>query len=113
MGLNCLLYRYERDLAHMAHLLGKPQDALRWDRRASARATAIQRYLWQPKEGVFADYDFMHAKASSYAFITSLYPLWSGVATREEAKSMEAKLGVFERPGGLSTSNNDSGPAMG
>ncbi len=25
--LNSLLYRYERDLAHMAHLLGKPQDA--------------------------------------------------------------------------------------
>jgi len=109
VGLNCLLYRYERDLAHMAHLLDKPQDALRWDRRANARAVAIQRYLWQPKEGVFADYDFIHGRASSYAFITSLYPLWAGVATRAEANSMEAKLSLFERPGGLSTSNFDSG----
>ncbi len=109
VGLNCLLYRYERDLAHMAHLLGKPQDALKWDRRASARGNAIQRYLWQPKKGVFADYDFIHAKASSYAFIASLYPLWSGVATREEANSIEAKLNIFERPGGLSTSDYDSG----
>ena len=47
--------------------------------------------------------------ASSYAFITSLYPLWSGVATREEANSIEAKLNIFERPGGLSTSDYDSG----
>jgi alpha,alpha-trehalase len=109
VGLNCLLYRYERDLAHMAHLLGKAQEALRWDRRANARASAIQRYLWQPKEGVFGDYDFVHAKGSGYAFITSLYPLWSGAATREEADSMETKLGVFERPGGLSTSNYNSG----
>jgi alpha,alpha-trehalase len=107
--LNSLLYRYERDLAHMAHLLGKPQDARLWDRRANARAAAIQRYLWQPKEGVFADYDFTRRRASSYAFISSLYPLWAGVATREEANSMEAKLSVFERPGGLSTSNTNTG----
>ncbi len=107
--LNSLLYRYERDLAHMAHLLGKPQDARMWDRRANARGAAIQRYLWQGKEGVFADYDFVRHKASSYAFIASLYPLWAGVATREEANLMEAKLGVFERAGGLSTSNTNTG----
>jgi alpha,alpha-trehalase len=107
--LNSLLYRYERDLAHMAHLLDKPADAQHWDRRANARANAIQRYLWRPKEGVFADWDFTHARASDYAFITSLYPLWAGVATREEANQMEAKLSLFERPGGLSTSNTNTG----
>ncbi len=107
--LNSLLDRYERDLAHMAHLLGKPQDARRWDRLANARAAAMQRYLWRPSEGVFADYDFVHAKPSDYAYISSLYPLWAGVATREQANQMEAKLNLFERPGGLSMSNHDSG----
>jgi alpha,alpha-trehalase len=107
--LNSLLYRYERDLEHLALLLGKPKDATQWDRRAQARAAAIQRYLWRPKEGVFADYDFVHARPSSYAFITSLYPLWAGFATREEAVQMAAKLNLFERPGGLSTSNTNTG----
>ena len=107
--LNSLLYRYERDMEHFAHLLGLPQDAHRWDRRASARAAAIQRYLWRPAEGVFADYDFVHAKSSGYSFITSLYPLWAGLATRDEANTMEAKLNLFERPGGLSTSNTNTG----
>ncbi len=107
--LNSLLFRYERDLAHFAHLLGLPQDAHRWDRRANARAAAMQRYLWQPKQGVFADYDFIRAKPSPYAFIASLYPLWAGVATREQANSMEAHLNLFERPGGLSTSNTNTG----
>jgi alpha,alpha-trehalase len=107
--LNSLLYRYERDLAHMAHLLGKPADAQHWDRRGNARANAIQRYLWRPKEGVFADWDFDHARASDYAFIASFYPLWAGLATREEANQVEAKLSIFERPGGLSTSNTNTG----
>jgi alpha,alpha-trehalase len=107
--LNSLLFRYERDMAHFAHLLALPQDARRWDRRANARAAAMQRYLWQPKEGVFADYDFIRRKPSNYAYITSLYPLWAGVATREQANSIEEKRGLFERPGGLSTSNTNTG----
>jgi alpha,alpha-trehalase len=107
--LNSLLYRYERDLSHLAHLLAKPADALQWDRRAKARDAAIHRYLWQAKEGVFGDYDFMRARPSSYAYISSLYPLWAGVATREEAQQIVSKLNLFERPGGLSMSNFDSG----
>jgi alpha,alpha-trehalase len=107
--LNSLLYRYERDLEHMALLLGKDQDAAHWDRRSQQRAAAIQQYLWRAKDGVFADFDFTHARTSSYAYITSLYPLWAGFATREEATKMEAQLSLFERPGGLSTSNTNSG----
>ena len=107
--LNSLLYRYERDMAHFAHLLGLPADAQRWDRRANARTAAMRRYLWQPRLGVFADYDFVRGKPSSYAFITSLYPLWAGVATREQANAIVASLSLFERPGGLSTSNTNTG----
>jgi alpha,alpha-trehalase len=73
------------------------------------RNAAIHRYLWKPKEGVFADYDFAHARSSTYAYISSLYPMWAGVATREEAKQVVAKLNLFERPGGLSMSNFNSG----
>ncbi len=107
--LNSLLYRYEKDLAHIAHLLSKPQDAAKWERAAKLRSAAMQRYLWRPKEGVFADYEFVHARPSTYAYISSLYPLWAGEATREEAKQVVAKLNLFERPGGLSMSHYDSG----
>lgn len=109
VGLNALLYRYERDLSHLAHLLGKAREAARWDRRANLRSARMQRYLWRAQEGVFADYDFVHARPSSYAYITSLYPLWAGVATRQEARQMVEHLNLFERAGGLSTSNYDSG----
>lgn len=107
--LNSLLYRYERDLQHLALLVGTPRESTQWARRAKARNIAIHRYLWRPREGVFADYDFVRHKTSDYAYISSLYPLWAGVATREEAKSVVAKLSLFERPGGLSMSNTNTG----
>ena len=107
--LNSLLYRYERDLEHIALLLGKGTEAARWGKRAQLRNAAIHRYLWKPQEGVFADYDFVKHKSSDYAYISSLYPLWAGVASREEAKKVVAKLKLFERPGGLSMSNYESG----
>jgi len=107
--LNSLLYRYERDLSHLAHILGKPDEALRWNGRAKLRNAAMQRYLWRPREGVFADYDYVHARPSSYAYISSLYPLWAGVADRDEAQQIVAKLNLFERPGGFSMSNTNTG----
>jgi alpha,alpha-trehalase len=51
----------------------------------------------------------MHSRPNEYAYISSLYPLWAGVATREEARQVVEKLNLFERPGGLSMSNTDSG----
>jgi alpha,alpha-trehalase len=107
--LNSLLYRYERDMEHFAHLLGKAEDAALWDRRAKKRDDAMQRYLWDEKDGVYQDYDFFHGRRSSYAYISSLYPLWAGVATREQAQKMVAKLDLFQRPGGMSMSDFDSG----
>ncbi len=107
--LNSLLYRYERDLQHIALLLGKGTEAARWGKKAQMRNAAIHRYLWKPQQGVFADFDFEKHKSSDYAYISSLYPLWAGVASREEAKKVVAKLNLFERPGGLSMSNTDSG----
>jgi len=107
--LNSLLFRYERDMAHFAHLLGKAEDAKAWELRAKKRNADIQRYLWQPKQGVFADYDFVKGKSSTYAYVTSFYPLWAGAATREQAAQIEAGLKTFERPGGLAMSNTASG----
>ena len=107
--LNSLLYRYERDLEHIALLLGNGTEAARWGKKAQLRNAAIHRYLWKPQQGTFADFDFVNHKSSNYAYISSLYPLWAGVASREEAKKVVEKLNLFERPGGLSMSNTNSG----
>ena len=107
--LNSLLYQYERDMERFARTLGKKADEAEWAHRAEARNAAIHRYLWVESEGQFVDYDFVKRTHSSYAYITSLYPLWAGVATQEEAKRVVAKLSLFERPGGLSMSGTNTG----
>lgn len=107
--LNSLLYRYERDMERFAEELGKSADAAMWAERAQARNAAIHKYLWRPKDGLFMDYNFVLGQSSRYLYLSSLYPLWAGLATHEEAKQLEGKLGIFERAGGLSMSDAHSG----
>src|ERR1035437_7079928 len=107
--LNSRLYRYERDLEHLALLLGDAKDAAHGERGALAWAGAIQGYLWGAKDGFFAAFDFVLGGFSSSAYTPPLYPLWAGYPTRDQGIKMEAKLNLFERPGGLSTSNTNTG----
>ena len=107
--LNSLLYKYERDMAHFAALLGRPKEAAEWERRATVRHNAINQYLWDPSTGMFYDYDFTTHQRSSYNFVTAFYPLWAGLASPQQAAAMEHHLSVFEHPGGLAMSDNDSG----
>ncbi len=98
--LNSLLYRYERDLrAYRACCWASRRTPRIGIARRKARNAAIHRYLWRGKEGVFADFDFGHARTSTYAYITSLYPLWAGVATprRGEADGSEARTSSSAR----------------
>jgi alpha,alpha-trehalase len=107
--LNSLLYKYERDMAHFATLLGHPADAAVWQRRAAARREAINKYLWNPTQGMFYDYDFTTHKQSTYNYITALYPLWAQLATSQQATALQHHLSLFERDGGIAMSDTNSG----
>jgi alpha,alpha-trehalase len=107
--LNSLLYKYERDMAHFATLLGRPAEAAEWEHRASARRDAINKYLWNPTQGIFYDYDFVTQKQSTYNYLTAFYPLWAQVATPQQATALQHHLSLFEHEGGLAMSDNGSG----
>jgi alpha,alpha-trehalase len=107
--LNSLLYKYEKDMAHFASLLSRTPEAEEWDRRASARKKAIDRYLWDASQGLYLDYNFTTGRRSSYHFIATFYPLWAGAASHKQAAVVRDHLALFERLGGLATSDYDSG----
>ncbi len=109
VDLNSLLYRYERDLQAMATQLHKPAEAQRWAQAAVARRAAIDKYLWQPAQGMYMDYDFVTGKPSDYHFVSTYYPLWAGVASKAQAAALRDHLGIFEKMGGLQMSDRDSG----
>lgn len=107
--LNSLLYKTELDLAEISNLLGKKSEAKQWKQKAEQRHASIDKYLWDAKAGLFCDYNFQTRTRSSYDFVTTFYPLWVGLATKEQAKAVAAKISLFEQPGGLATSRNNSG----
>jgi alpha,alpha-trehalase len=107
--LNSLLYKYERDMAHFATLLGHADEAAEWNSRAAARKTAINKFLWNEKTGMFYDYDFVNHRLSNYNYITAFYPLWASLATPSQAAALRLHLPIIERAGGIAMSDLDSG----
>ena len=107
--LNSLLYKTEQDLAQMSEILGDKESAGKWRKQAADRREAIQNYLWDAKRGLFFDYDFEKQVQSSYEYVTTFVPMWAGVATPEQARAIMKNLSVFERPGGLVMSTQETG----
>lgn len=109
VGLNCLLYRMEMDAAAICTLLDQSQKASLWSGRAQQRAAAINHLMWNDQSGLYFDYNFEHRRQSRVRFITTFYPLWAGIATPEQAARVAANLPIFERDGGLQTSDRITG----
>ncbi|MHB1813422.1 MAG: trehalase family glycosidase [Steroidobacteraceae bacterium] len=109
VGLNSLLYRYALDLRAFARRLGYAAAARHWAAAAAARKRAINKYLWNSRLGLYTDYDFVTHKRSYYDFITTFYPLWAGAASKAQACAVRDNLPLFERMGGLQTSDFASG----
>jgi alpha,alpha-trehalase len=107
--LNSLLYKYERDMAHFATLLGRKAEATQWEARATARRAAINKYLWNPTTGLFYDYNVTTNQPSTYNYLSAFYPLWAGLASPQQAASLEHHLSLFEHDGGLAMSDSSSG----
>jgi alpha,alpha-trehalase len=107
--LNSLLYKYERDMAHFATLLGRPAEASEWEHRAAARRVAINKYLWNLTQRMFYDYNFTTQKQSTYNYLSAFYPLWSKLASPQQATALKHHLSLFEHDGGLAMSDNESG----
>lgn len=107
--LNSLLYKTEKDLEQISRWLGRSADAEKWSQRAEARKKLVTSYLWNAQQGMFFDYDFLTKQMSTYRYASTFYPLWTGLATPEQARAVANNLKVFERSGGIPMSTEDSG----
>lgn len=109
VGLNSLLYRYERDVAELMRILGRSEGAQRWENRADRRQERMHSLLWDAEDGLYRDYNFRTETQSDYRFATALYPLWVGLATDTQAAATAETFWTLEAPGGLLTSTTISG----
>jgi alpha,alpha-trehalase len=107
--LNSLLYLMETEAEEIFEILGRRAEAAEWRKLAVARSALVNRLLWDEAAGLYLDYNFVNRNKRRYPFLTTFYPLWAGIATREQAAAVHRNLRLFERPGGLQTSTNHSG----
>lgn len=110
VDLNCLLVDLERALAKAYRMRGDVTHAENMAQRAATRADTIRRVLWDPQLQAFGDYDFVHRTLTHKLTAATVYPLYTGVASRQQAKAVAVTLQrELLRAGGLVTTRVASG----
>jgi alpha,alpha-trehalase len=69
----------------------------------------MEKYFWDGRKGIFFDYDFETHKRSSYEYATTFYPLWAGLASKNQARDLVRNLSLFQQEGGLAMSRKETG----
>lgn len=107
--LNSLLVQFENDMAAISKLLNI-KDGEEWTARAEARAEKIRALLWNEEDGMFYDWHILTRTQRQYIYVTTFYPMWAGVATKQQAELLvKNALPKLERAGGLVMSVNETG----
>lgn len=88
---------------------GDTAEIEQWQKRAETRSHAINDYLWDDAHGLYFDYHFPTGQRRHYEFATTFYPLWTGIASAQQAQRIVENLSKFEAPGGVRTSTVTSG----
>ncbi|WP_370569517.1 trehalase family glycosidase [Legionella sp. MW5194] len=101
VDLNVFLYQMEKETGEIYTLLNRSKSASVWQKRASQRAARINQYLWDNQRGFYFDYNHKTKQLRPYLFATTLYPLWAGLATKEQAKAVVRNLPLLMGKGGL------------
>ncbi len=106
VDLNALLYKYETDFAEAARILGKPNEAEKWEKAAAHRKKSMDKLMWDRVRGLYCDYNYFKERRGSVASLATFYPLWAGMVDEKRAKMLVRALRRFEQKGGLATTDS-------
>jgi alpha,alpha-trehalase len=110
IDLNSLLWASERIIARRSREAGDIQGAAEFERIAAARRSAIDRYLWVRAQGRFADWDRTTRRVTPAVSMATLFPLFTGHASTDQAKAVAAFTKArLTAPGGLRTTDVRTG----
>ncbi len=110
VDLNALMFKMEKIIASASKAAGDDAKATRYDTLASDRQQAMERHLWNDKEGWYADYDLKTHKVRNQLTAAALFPLYVNAASNDRAAKMatvtESRL---LKAGGIATTTINSG----
>ncbi len=105
VDLNSLLYGVEKNMEYFSAKLNFGEENF-WKEKANTRKELMNKLMWNNKLGVFCDYNFVEGENRDFISLAMLYPLFTGLATDEQAKTTLEKLEKLELPYGLSSCEN-------
>lgn len=127
VDLNCLLYKYETDIAYAIRTVFDDQlhvpagfcptskehtqieSSASWDEAAKRRKQLIDKYMWNEAKGLYFDYNTRLKQQTAFESVTSFWALWCGVASPHQAALLvERGLPKFEQVGGLTVGTEAS-----
>lgn len=98
VDLNSLLYKYEIDIADAIEKFfedklkneqtGEIETSAKWREKARLRQEIITKYLWNEKDSIFYDFNIKTGAQTEYESATTFWPLWSKVATEDQAEKL-------------------------
>ncbi|SDB63185.1 alpha,alpha-trehalase [Flavobacteriaceae bacterium MAR_2010_188] len=117
VDLNGLLYKYETDFAELTESVfngnfktdKKSYTTDYWKEKALKRKQLSDALLWNEEKGMYFDFDFEKKQQSEFVAATTFVPMWSGMASKEQAKKLvENALPLLKEKGGIAGSTEDS-----
>jgi neutral trehalase len=114
VDLNALMFKMEKLLAKASQDAGDTASATTYDALATARQKAIEKHLWNDKEGWYADYDLKSKKVRNQLTAAALFPLFVKAAAQDRADKVAAAASArLLKPGGISTTTDQQRAAVG
>ena len=92
VDLNSLLYGMERAIAARSRALGMTAQAEAFDRAATARQAAVERWLWSEEQGRYGDFDVDAGALRPGVTAATTYPLFTGVAPAAHGERVAATI---------------------
>ena len=101
VDVNSLLYKYEKDFEYLiaTHFKdgftgvdGATYTPQYWAKKADTRKTLMHKYMWDATTHGYFDYNQRTGKRSDFMSATNFFPLWAGLASKEEAAQMVPQL---------------------
>jgi hypothetical protein len=86
------IYQLQRSLGEMARVIGKPEEAEVWDRKADATCAAVREKMWDPERGFFFDVDPKSGQRSPYKAAVGFYPFLCDIAGPEHLAALRDHL---------------------
>jgi alpha,alpha-trehalase len=110
VDLNSLLFGLENAIQAGCARRGDSACASEFTRRAVARRSAIDRYLWNEAQGTYFDYDWTRSQPVTRVSAATVYPLFFGLASNTQATAVANVVArSLLRDGGLVTTPLSTG----